>query len=288
MDTETKRIVTWGQALDLTSCLLNRIEDRGPKLPICLWPIPRGGCHVAGIVLGMGKSWRAMVVDHPSTADLALDDVIDSGRTAERIKEKYGLDTVALIDKRRIVSEDRAWVVFPWEMRDGVERDREDLVVRQIEMIGDNPSRDGLAETPARVVRAWGELYEGYNYTAEQLRTLLKPFRWEHPVQPITVRNIPFHSTCEHHMMPFSGIVEVTYVPIDSIIGLSKIPRVVNLLARRLQVQERLTHQIAELIASVSAGCSVEIRARHSCLEHRGHRGHGIEMVTRASYGETT
>ena len=162
-----------------------------------------------------------------------------------------------------------------------------------ISAVGDDPSRPGLAGTPDRVVRAWGELCAGYGYAREDLVDMLKLFPREgvlvgapEETREVEVNNIRFVSMCEHHMMPFSGTVDVWYLAGEALIGLSKIPRVVDLLARKLQVQERLSQEIADVISQATGGAvAVTVRAKHACLGHRGHRDDGVEMVTHGHSG---
>lgn len=167
--------------------------------------------------------------------------------------------------------------------------DLEAVVYRLISLIGDDPDREGLIGTPDRVARAYGELFEGYSYSDEDIQSLLKTF----DAPPSTlgagenmvwVSDIPFHSTCEHHLLPFYGSATVAYIPDDKIIGLSKIPRVVSVLAHKLQVQERLTQEICDALTKKTRGAAVYMRSTHMCLASRGHRSRETQMET-MSYG---
>lgn len=143
-------------------------------------------------------------------------------------------------------------------------------VKQMLEMIGEDPSREGLVKTPERVAKSMQFLMQGYQQDpAAILRSAM--FREEYN-QMVIVKDIDFYSLCEHHMLPFFGKAHVAYIPNDYIVGLSKIPRVVEAFARRLQVQERLTTQIRECIQQTlnPQGVMVVIEARHLCMQMRG------------------
>lgn len=154
-------------------------------------------------------------------------------------------------------------------------------------VVGDpDPSRGGLSETPARVAKAWRHWTGGYNISIENL---LKTFEdgAENCDQMVAVVDIPFYSHCEHHLAPFFGKATVAYIPNGHIVGLSKLSRVVDAFARRLQVQERLTNQIADALQThlSPVGIGVRIRARHLCMESRGICQQGHHTVTTALRG---
>lgn len=152
---------------------------------------------------------------------------------------------------------------------------------------GDDPDRDGLRDTPGRVVRALRELCSGYDSDPD--RHLERTFTETDGYRDyVLVRDIPFTSHCEHHMVPFSGLAHVAYLPARRIVGLSKLARVVEGYARRLQVQERLTEQIATAIDRVLRPCGVAVvlRAEHQCMTIRGAQKPGTATVTRAFRGE--
>ena len=155
-----------------------------------------------------------------------------------------------------------------------------------LEAIGEDPERPGLLETPARVARALRELTRGYSQNAG---AVLKVFEdgAEHVDEMVTVGPIKFFSLCEHHMLPFHGDAWIGYVPAGRIVGLSKMARLVDVFARRLQVQERLTQQIAEAFAEHvnPKGVGVHLRARHLCMEMRGVERAGALTTTTAHRG---
>ena len=146
----------------------------------------------------------------------------------------------------------------------------EEAVRVLLEYIGENPLRDGLWETPARVIRAWSEYCAGYSIDpAVILKTFENPEKYS---EAVVLRDISFVSHCEHHLAPINGFVDVAYVPQERVVGISKIARVVECFARRLQTQETMTAQIANCIQDnlAPAGTAVRTRATHACMTNRG------------------
>jgi GTP cyclohydrolase I len=144
------------------------------------------------------------------------------------------------------------------------------LVHQIITELGEDPSRDGLLKTPERVDKALRFLTSGYQSNVEQIvNGALFDVEYD---EMVLVRDIEFYSMCEHHMLPFFGKMHVAYIPKDKVIGLSKIPRIVDMFARRLQVQERLTQEVAETLQEVldPRGVAVVCQARHFCMMMRG------------------
>jgi GTP cyclohydrolase I len=161
----------------------------------------------------------------------------------------------------------------------------EGLIRRELELIGEDPQREGLLSTPSRVAKAMKFLTEGYNTSAEEV-VGKGIFKEEHD-NMIMVRDIELYSLCEHHMLPFFGKAHVAYIPNGKIVGLSKIPRIVDVYARRLQVQERLTEQIAEGLCNVlnPSGVGVVIEAYHLCMMMRGVQKQNSKTITSALRG---
>lgn len=154
-----------------------------------------------------------------------------------------------------------------------------------LELIGEDPQREGLRDTPRRVARMLAELTSGYRVDPDKLLNgALFSTNYDGMVM---VRDMEFYSLCEHHLLPFFGTVHVAYVPNGKIIGLSKIPRIVDMFARRLQVQENLTAQIADFIEQViqPRGVAVAIDAAHMCAIMRGVRKEQARMVTQVMRG---
>jgi GTP cyclohydrolase IA len=152
--------------------------------------------------------------------------------------------------------------------------------------IGEDPDRDGLRETPGRLVRAYQEYFSGYRQDPEQI--LRKTFQETDGYDEMVVlRGIPFESHCEHHVAPIIGRAWIAYVPSHRVVGISKLARMVEAYARRLQIQERLTAQIANTIDQVlkPQGVGVVIKGTHHCMSSRGVHMHGTDMVTSRMLG---
>jgi GTP cyclohydrolase I len=159
------------------------------------------------------------------------------------------------------------------------------LIYEFLKTVGENPEREGLKNTPARVARMYGELLSGYNMDPLKIiNGALFNITYD---EMVLVRDIEFYSLCEHHMLPFVGRAHVAYIPAGKVIGLSKIPRIVDMYARRLQVQERMTRQIADLLQStlVPQGVAVVVEGMHLCSMMRGVRKHDARMTTSAMHG---
>jgi len=167
----------------------------------------------------------------------------------------------------------------------GVDRARIERAVREIlTAVGEDPDREGLRETPTRVARMYAELFGGLH---EDPRVHLKKFFTETCDEVVLVRNISFNSMCEHHLLPFMGKAHIGYLPADRVVGLSKLARVVEGVARRPQVQERMTEEIANLLVEElrAKGVAVVIEAVHTCMTVRGVCKPGCVCVTSAMKG---
>jgi GTP cyclohydrolase I len=161
-----------------------------------------------------------------------------------------------------------------------------DVIERQLAVLDPDPKREGLRDTPARAAKAWMYMTGGYDLKEEDI---LKTFQdgAESVDEMVLVRDIPFYSNCEHHCLPFFGTATVAYIPNGKIVGLSKINRLVDMYARRLQVQERMTNQIADALHEIvkPVGVGVLIKARHLCMEARGICQQGHFTITSALRG---
>jgi len=159
------------------------------------------------------------------------------------------------------------------------------LVKEVLEILGENPGREGLAKTPERVAKSLLELTEGYATDIDSL--INRAVFQENYNEMVVVKDIRFYSLCEHHLLPFFGTAHVAYIPKGKIIGLSKIPKIVQVFAKRLQVQERMTQQIATVLEQKLSplGVAVAIEARHLCMEMRGAKSHDSPTVTSAMLG---
>ena len=163
----------------------------------------------------------------------------------------------------------------------------EDAIRTLIAAAGDDPWREGLLDTPARVARAYREWFAGYRVDPRNLLERMFSEVAEYD-ELVLLRSIPVRSTCEHHMAPITGVAHVAYRPSGKVVGISKLARLVDAYSRRLQIQERLTSQIATTIEEVlePKGVAVMIEATHGCIASRGVNQHGISMVTKSWRGD--
>ena len=170
--------------------------------------------------------------------------------------------------------------------QNGIERDLlEGAIAQLLKAVGENTSREGLKYTPKRVARMYSELLNGYHVDPEaMINGALFNITYD---EMVLVRDIEFYSLCEHHILPFMGRVHVAYIPDGKVLGLSKIPRVVDMYARRLQVQERMTRQIADFLRDLlkPQGVAVVVEAVHLCSMMRGVKKHDARMTTSAMHG---
>jgi len=152
----------------------------------------------------------------------------------------------------------------------GEYRKIEELTESLLKEIGENPTREGLVKTPKRVAKAWRFFSKGYEQNIEQI--INNAIFTEDGKDMIVVRDVEFFSLCEHHLLPFFGRAHVAYIPNGKVIGLSKIPRIIDMFSRRLQVQERLTRQVAETLKDVlnPIGVAVIMEGQHMCMQMRG------------------
>jgi GTP cyclohydrolase I len=150
------------------------------------------------------------------------------------------------------------------------EEEFEQAVTKVLELLGEDPTREGLLKTPSRVAKALQFLTEGYQQDPKEI--LNQALFSTSNDEMVLVRDIEFYSMCEHHMLPIIGRAHVAYIPDGKVVGLSKIPRIVNVYARRLQIQEQMTEQIADAISETikPKGVAVVVHARHMCMEMRG------------------
>jgi GTP cyclohydrolase I len=161
----------------------------------------------------------------------------------------------------------------------------EESVRRILEAVGEDPDRPGLADTPRRVARMYREMFAGLHHDPARHLKVTFPESYD---EMVLVRDISFTSMCEHHLLPFSGVAHVAYIPNGHVTGLSKLARVVEEVSRRPQVQERMTHEVANLIERElkAPGVAVVVEAEHSCMAIRGIRKPGSRTVTSALRGQ--
>ena len=173
-------------------------------------------------------------------------------------------------------------------MKDGInviqEQRIQEAISSLLEAIGEDPRRQGLQQTPERVARMYQELFSGIGVDpGEAIDTVFEAENQD----PVVLRDIPFHSICEHHLLPFFGMAHLAYIPNGKIAGLSKLARSLEVATRRLQVQERLTAQVADAIAQAlkPSGVAVELEAGHLCMSMRGIQKPGNRVITTAVRG---
>ncbi len=252
-----------------------------------IYGVPSGGSFVAACISDFSK---IPLLDSPRVGCLVVDDLIDSGETMRKYS-RY--DCAALFSKPhspsigvKVLEQIDEWVVFPWEVdHPGASANGPtDAVMRLLEFLGQDPKRDGLKDTPSRVVRALKEMTCGYQENPKEILSRVFEEAFD---EVVVVRGIPFTSLCEHHMLPFTGTADIGYLPNGKVVGLSKLARLVDCFSKRLQIQERLTREIAEAIKEylLPRGVGVVVTAEHSCLACRGVKKPGVEMVTSMMLG---
>lgn len=254
-----------------------------------VYAIPRGGVPAA---YAMTPYIQMTFVDHPEEADIIVDDLVDTGRTM-RAHLALNPEAIPVVLFGKICPEvfvvgklynPQDWLVFPWEAT--VEQSAEDIAIRLLQFIGEDPDREGLKETPARFLRAWQHYTRGYK---EDPASVFKTFEdgAENCDEMVIVRDIPFYSHCEHHLTIIAGKAHVGYIPSGRIVGLSKIARLVDIFACRLQVQERLGNNIVdEMVKHLNPlGVGVVLEAEHFCMTARGVEKAGTTTITSATRG---
>ena len=249
-----------------------------------VYGIPSGGIPVAQAV---AQHTSITLVEKPSDADFFVDDIVDSGATRDRYKKSHpGIPFLSLIDKTDTEEFDDVWISFPWERMTN-ETSVEQNIVRILQYIGEDPEREGLRETPSRVVASYAELFGGYRYDNEDVGKLLKVFNDGACDEMVVVKDIEFVSFCEHHMLPFMGRVHIGYIPDGRVVGLSKLARLVEVYSRRLQIQERLTQQITTALDThlKPLGSACVVSASHSCMTCRGVNKQHSRMITSSLTG---
>lgn len=261
--------LTWYEILER----LKRFESRykGRKV----YGIPKNGMLLCAFLS------ECEVTYNPAEADVFLDDLIDSGRTRAKYAADYERTPfIALYNKQEEADINGHWLAFPWEDS----HDREDIVTRMIQAIGEDPTREGLLETPNRVVRSWSEIYGGYLQDAKEI--LDKSFASDSD-EMVICKDIEFFSTCEHHLLPFVGKCHIGYIPDGKVVGVSKLARTVDAFARRMQIQENMTSQIANSIAEniQCVGVGVVVEAKHYCIASRGVKKQESVMQTSCLLG---
>lgn len=286
MSANHKVRVTLKEVVERARAVAAELHARVPHGVWRVHGVPRGGLVPAALVVAElhARGGMAALTEDSRYADVIVDDVEDSGETRRRYWAAHPFIPFHALWHR---TADTPWLVFPWEATpDGEDASATDIPLRLLEYIGEDPTRGGLQETPKRFLAAWEEWTRGYR---QEPGELLKVFEdgAEQYDEIVLVKDIPVYSHCEHHLAPFFGKAHVGYIPNGRILGLSKFARVVDVFARRLQVQERLTAQIAHALqdALQPAGVAVVLECRHLCMESRGVRAPGTTTTTSRMLG---
>lgn len=270
--------ITWDDVNEQANLLAGRWQGAGIE---GVYGVPSGGVPVALIV---SRLLNVPILGEPNDDCLIVDDLVDTGATfstypqrKDALYRKPWSPTDVAPDAELV--ED--WITFPWEKNDGAP---EDGIVRLLQYVGEDPTREGLLDTPKRVIKAFREMTEGYD---QEPANILSTVFHEDYDQMVVLKDIEFVSLCEHHLQPFRGTVAVGYIPNGKVVGLSKLARLVDAYARRLQVQERMTEQIKQALVDHlnPVGVGVYVEAHHSCMGNRGVRKHQGGMVTQSLHG---
>jgi len=250
-----------------------------------VYGVPAGGLFPAFVI---SRELELPLAEEITEKTLVVDDLIDSGKTMLSLRKKHGNFDIAVVYIKggdisiegvvvgEILSDE--WIDLPHE---GFEVPIENNVIRLLQYLGEDVKREGLVDTPKRVIKSYKEIYGGYG---KKVKDIITVFESEGFDEMVLLKDIEFFSTCEHHMLPFFGKAHVAYIPGKSgkIVGISKLARIVDIFARRLQNQERLTQQIVDAIEKhlEPLGVAVVIEAQHFCMKARGVAKHEAKMKT--------
>lgn len=272
-----KNFLTWHDCEEEAKILAQEIRKDWPAVAVCVYGIPRGGTNVARLLTAIFPGGFELV-EEPDEADVFVDDLIDSGSTKEAFARDFPDTPFYALHKKQ----EGEWTVFPWETTE--QNGPEENIKRLLEYIGENPNREGLVETPKRILKSYDRLFGGYR---KNPKDLMKVFEDGACNEMVILKNIRFYSTCEHHMLPFFGVAHVAYIPNGKVVGVSKLARLVDMFARRMQIQERIGSQVVdtlmELLDAKGAACVIE--AQHMCMTSRGVENQTAKMVTSALRG---
>jgi len=287
---------------------LSRIFVDGTRVYSGVYGVPRGGMALATALAAkfglplvdiLHESGQVdMFIGPDGVLDpkdvLVVDDIIDSGTTRQKFPKstfialfekpgaEYDVDEQIMPDTITLHCDD-AWIHFFWEGEEEADSIKEN-VTRIMQYIGEDVRREGLVETPDRVVRSWEQLYGGYRVDPA---SVFKTFEEGASDQIVVLKDIEFYSMCEHHMLPFVGKAHIAYIPNGKVIGVSKLARLLDVFARRLQIQERLGEQITDALMEhlepLGAACVIE--AQHMCMQSRGVMKQNSVMKTSSMTG---
>lgn len=251
--------------------------------PIKLFGVPRGGIPAALLVTQSFErlGYNTILVECFEQCHFVIDDIVDSGKTAEQYKNKFFF---ALVNKQTERDKDIGWVVFPWERMANEGEGPEENIRRLIEYIGDDPDREGLKDTPKRVIKSYEKLFGGYERLPEDIITTFEDHSCD---EIVLLKSVEFYSTCEHHMLPFYGKAHIAYIPKNKLVGVSKLARILEVFSRRLQIQEQLCKQITTALTNVlePLGVACILEAQHMCMTCRGVEKQNSVMTTSSLTG---
>ena len=255
-----------------------------------IYGVPQGGISLA-LALS-NKLNLPLVDDYVNSHVLVVDDLIDSGKTRKEfphnyfacLHEKKNKAVSASLRKKTfsLYKNVQDWIVYWWEASE--ETSINSHVLRMLEYVGEDPNREGLKETPSRVVKSWEKLYGGY---AEDPKKVLKVFKEGACDEMVILKNIEMFSTCEHHLLPFFGKAHIAYIPNKKVVGVSKLARLLEIFTRRMQIQERIGDQVTTVLMKelepLGAACIIE--AQHFCMLSRGVEKQNSIMITSSLKG---
>lgn len=281
--------LSWADCKQAALLISVKLQEQFGNAPgrVRLFGVPRGGVYAAMLV---SQAWEQVeLVESLWDADAVVDDLIDSGETRIKIKTAHDVPFFSLYDKQTENTEG-VWIVFPWERTqtpwqgNDEKQGPTDAIRRILQYIGENPDREGLKETPERVIKSYAELFGGYKQSPKDHLKIFKDGTCD---EMVILKDIEFHSVCEHHMQPFFGKAHIAYIPDKHVVGVSKLARILDTFARRLQIQERLTDQVADALMEhlqpLGAACVIE--SQHFCMVCRGVRKQNSTMVTSSMRG---
>ena len=274
--------IAWTGVFRRCQKIAEDIIQQFPTGDIRLYGVPRGGVYPAMIVAGM-LDRPVHLCEMPEEATVIIDDLIDSGATcASYVHTCPDTPFHVLLNKNR-EGMNGQWVSFPWE-RMGQEDSPTQNIVRLLQYIGEDPKREGLRETPKRVIRSYETLLGGYR---QDPKDVMKVFEDGACDEMVLLKNCEFSSTCEHHMLPFVGKAHIAYIPNGKVIGVSKLARILEIYARRLQIQERIGQQVTQCLMDhlQPKGAACILEAKHLCMTCRGVQKQDSIMVTSSLRG---
>lgn len=275
-----KTTITWNEIYKRADEVAYELCQTIDKRPfIKLYGIPRGGIFVAQAIVARRPD-KFELVTVPEHCHVLIDDIVDSGKTRDNYMSQYKDKYFRSLYEAK---KENCWLVFPWETMTG-ETGPEENIVRILEYIGEDPKREGLKETPNRVIRSYNELYGGYKQDPKNIITVFEEDPYD---EMVLLKDIEVYSTCEHHMLPFFGKAHIAYIPDKKVIGISKLARILEIYARRLQIQERLCQQVTKCLDDMlqPKGSACIIQAQHFCMTSRGVQKQNSIMTTSSLTG---